>query len=76
MAPCPLNLTPFLDPLPLPGVAQVNINGQKRFAVRVHARPDELAARGLTLDDLASAIRSAKTIFWNGPMPSGCGHRI
>ncbi len=43
----------------LTGVAQVNINGQKRFAVRVRARPDALAARGLTLDDIASAIRSA-----------------
>ncbi|PWB61383.1 MAG: acriflavine resistance protein B [Betaproteobacteria bacterium] len=43
----------------LPGVAQVNINGQKRFAVRVRARPDALAARGLTLDDIAAAIRSA-----------------
>ena len=43
----------------LPGVAQVNINGQKRFAVRVRARPDALAARGLTLDDIAAALRSA-----------------
>jgi len=43
----------------LPGVAQVNINGQKRFAVRVRARPDALAARGLTLDDVAAAIRAA-----------------
>ncbi len=43
----------------LPGVAQVNINGQKRFAVRVRARPDALAARGLTLDDVAAAVRSA-----------------
>ncbi len=43
----------------LPGVAQVNINGQKRFAVRVRARPDALAARGLTLDDIAASLRSA-----------------
>jgi HAE1 family hydrophobic/amphiphilic exporter-1 len=43
----------------LPGVAQVNINGQKRFAVRVRARPDALAARGLTLDDIATALRAA-----------------
>ena len=43
----------------LPGVAQVNINGQKRFAVRVRARPDALATRGLTLEDLATALRTA-----------------
>ncbi len=43
----------------LPGVAQVNINGQKRFAVRVRARPDALAARGLTLDDIAASLRAA-----------------
>ncbi len=43
----------------LPGVAQVNINGQKRFAVRVRARPDALAARGLTLEDVATALRAA-----------------
>ncbi|MBL0141622.1 MAG: efflux RND transporter permease subunit [Betaproteobacteria bacterium] len=43
----------------LPGVAQVNINGQKRFAVRVRARPDALASRGLTLDDIATALRTA-----------------
>ncbi len=43
----------------LPGVAQIQVNGQKRFAVRVRARPDALAARNLTLDDVASGIRAA-----------------
>ena len=43
----------------LAGVAQVNINGQKRFAVRVKARPDALAIRGLTLEDIATALRTA-----------------
>jgi HAE1 family hydrophobic/amphiphilic exporter-1 len=41
------------------GVAEVNVNGRQRFAVRVHARPDALAARNLTMDDLANAIRTA-----------------
>jgi len=41
------------------GVAQVNINGQKRFAVRVRVRPDALASRGLTIDEVAAAIRAA-----------------
>ncbi|MFJ4290218.1 efflux RND transporter permease subunit [Cupriavidus sp. NPDC089707] len=43
----------------LPGVAQVQVYGQKRFAVRVRAHPDALAARGLTLDELASALNRA-----------------
>jgi HAE1 family hydrophobic/amphiphilic exporter-1 len=43
----------------LPGVAQINVNGQKRFAVRVRVRPDALAARNLTMDDVASALKAA-----------------
>ena len=43
----------------LPGVAQVNIYGRKKYAVRVHVRPGELAARNLTVDDIASALRGA-----------------
>ena len=41
------------------GVAQVTVNGQKRFAVRIRARPDALNARNITFDELASAIRAA-----------------
>ena len=43
----------------LPGVAEVRINGQKRFAVRVNVRTEALAARGLTMDDIAQALRAA-----------------
>ena len=43
----------------LPGVAQVQINGQKKYAVRVLANPEALAMRDLTLDDIASALRTA-----------------
>ncbi|NVD99661.1 efflux RND transporter permease subunit [Massilia sp. BJB1822] len=43
----------------LPGVAQVSVNGQKRFAVRVRAKADLLNARNLTLDELATAVRAA-----------------
>ncbi len=41
------------------GVAQVAIYGQKRFAVRIKADADLLNARGITLDELANAVRSA-----------------
>ncbi|MDB5882271.1 MAG: acriflavin resistance protein [Ramlibacter sp.] len=43
------------------GVAQVNVNGQKRFAVRVRANSDLLNARNITLEDLAAAIKSANS---------------
>ncbi|NWG31040.1 MAG: efflux RND transporter permease subunit [Rhodocyclaceae bacterium] len=43
----------------LPGVAQVNINGQKKYAVRIQVDSAALAARNLTLEDIASALRSA-----------------
>jgi len=41
------------------GVAQVGIYGQKRFAVRVRVRPDQLSERNLTLDELRAAISAA-----------------
>ena len=41
------------------GVAQVSVFGQKRFAVRIQVRPDALAERNMTLDELRQAIGSA-----------------
>jgi HAE1 family hydrophobic/amphiphilic exporter-1 len=41
------------------GVAQVNINGQKKYAVRIRVSPEALAVRNLTIDDIATALRSA-----------------
>ena len=49
------------------GVAQVQIFGQKRYAVRIKPDPQRLAARNLTLDELASAVRAANV---NTPMGS------
>ena len=43
----------------LPGVAQVTVNGQKRFAVRIRAKSDLLNARDLTLADVQTAVRNA-----------------
>ena len=43
----------------LEGVAQVNIFGQKRFAVRVRVLPEALAARNISLDELSNALRAA-----------------
>ena len=41
------------------GVAQVNIFGSKRYAVRVRVQPDALAARNIGLDELSAALRAA-----------------
>jgi len=43
----------------LDGVAQVNIFGQKRFAVRVRVLPEALATRNISLDELTTALRGA-----------------
>jgi HAE1 family hydrophobic/amphiphilic exporter-1 len=41
------------------GVAQVNIYGSKRFAVRVRVLPEAIAARNIGLDELSAALRAA-----------------
>ena len=43
----------------LPGVAQIGIYGQKKYAVRIQVNPNELAARNLSVDDIASALNNA-----------------
>ncbi|HUK58328.1 MAG TPA: efflux RND transporter permease subunit [Stellaceae bacterium] len=43
------------------GVAQVLIFGQQHFAVRVQANPEALGAKGLTLDDVSSAVVAANS---------------
>ena len=41
------------------GVAQVNIYGAKRFAVRVRVQPDAMAAANIGLDEVSAALRAA-----------------
>ncbi|OHC72769.1 MAG: acriflavine resistance protein B [Rhodoferax sp. RIFCSPLOWO2_12_FULL_60_11] len=41
------------------GVAQVNVYGSKRYAVRVSVRPEALALRNIGLDELSTALRAA-----------------
>jgi HAE1 family hydrophobic/amphiphilic exporter-1 len=48
------------------GVAQVNIYGQQKKAVRVQVDPDLLAARGIGIDEVAGALRDA-----NVSLPTG-----
>lgn len=41
----------------LAGVAQVQVFGAQKYAVRIQANPDQLASRGLGIDELQLAIR-------------------
>lgn len=43
------------------GVAQVIVYGQKRYAIRVNVNPAVLAAKNLTLDDVAKAVNAANS---------------
>jgi hydrophobe/amphiphile efflux-1 (HAE1) family protein len=45
----------------IPGVAQVQIGGQQRPAIRVQVDPAKLTARGLTLEDVRGALATATT---------------
>ncbi|HEX3973511.1 MAG TPA: multidrug efflux RND transporter permease subunit [Stellaceae bacterium] len=40
----------------VPGVSQVNIGGEQKYAVRVQVNPEALAARGISLEDVRTAI--------------------
>jgi len=61
----PYELNEFAENLIAPslstidGVAQVSIFGQKRYAVRIRVRPEALAERNLTMDDLRGVIAAA-----------------
>ena len=48
------------------GVAQVQINGSQKYAVRVKADPQALASRGIGIDEVAEALRTA-----NSNLPTG-----
>ncbi|SFP83802.1 hydrophobic/amphiphilic exporter-1, HAE1 family [Nitrosomonas cryotolerans] len=56
----------------LPGLAQVQINGQKRYAVRIRVNAAALAARNLTMDDLAAVL---STVNANSPIGTLDGPR-
>ncbi|WP_077037958.1 efflux RND transporter permease subunit, partial [Pelomonas sp. KK5] len=43
------------------GVAQVQVTGQKRYAVRIQTDPDRLAALDLTLGEIAAALKNANS---------------
>ena len=48
------------------GVAQVNVYGSQKYAVRVHVDPEILAARGIGLNEVSDAVQGA-----NVNLPTG-----
>ena len=50
----------------VPGVAQVTVNGQAKYAVRVQLNPEALASRQIGIDEVEQAIQNA-----NVNMPMG-----
>src|SRR5690606_6910990 len=53
----------------LNGVAQVQVFGAQKYAVRIYLNPEALSKRGLGLDKVVSAIQNA-----NSNLPSGVLH--
>jgi HAE1 family hydrophobic/amphiphilic exporter-1 len=53
------------------GVAQVDIYGEQKFAVRVKVDPRELATRGIGIDEIESAVRGANTNQSTGTLDAG-----
>jgi len=56
----------------LPGVAQVQINGRKKYAVRIRVNPEALTARNLTIDDIGNSLNKANA---NSPIGTLDGPR-
>jgi len=55
----------------VPGVAQVQIYGEQRYSMRIWLDPAALAARGLTVNDVESALTSQNVELPAGTLESG-----
>ena len=50
----------------VPGVGDVSVFGGKDYSMRIWLNPDQLAAKGLTISDVANAIREQNSLFAAG----------
>ncbi len=57
------------------GVAQVDMYGSQKFAVRVQVDPRELAARGIGLDEVENAVRGGNSNEATGELDTGSKSR-
>ncbi|MFI3272057.1 MAG: efflux RND transporter permease subunit [Pseudomonadota bacterium] len=53
------------------GVAQVNVYGAKKYAVRVQVDPRKLSARGIGIDEVADAVEAANSFLPTGTVQDG-----
>lgn len=73
----PLALTDFaernlVDPLGVvAGVAQVQIGGEKRYAMRIWLKPAEMAARDITVADITAALEAENVELPAGELETG-----
>jgi hydrophobic/amphiphilic exporter-1 (mainly G- bacteria), HAE1 family len=56
----------------LPGVAQVQIYGERKYAVRIKVDPDRLAQQNLSFDEVSAAVTAAAS---NAPVGIISGHK-
>jgi HAE1 family hydrophobic/amphiphilic exporter-1 len=56
----------------LPGVAQVNVFGAQKYAVRIYVNPDAVSARGMTLNEVRNSVSAANS---NSPVGALAGER-
>ena len=57
------------------GVAQIDVYGSQKFAVRVKVDPRELATRGIGIDEVESAIKEANSNAATGQLDTGTKSR-
>src|SRR6516162_11184157 len=50
----------------IPGVAQVQVNGAQKYAIRVHLDPTKLAAKQIGMNEIETALTN-----WNVNLPTG-----
>ncbi|MCX7164568.1 MAG: efflux RND transporter permease subunit [Betaproteobacteria bacterium] len=56
----------------LPGIAQVNVFGSQKYAVRIQTDPAQLSSRGIGIDELLAAVKNANV---NQPLGTVDGTR-
>lgn len=54
----------------VPGVAQVNVYGAQKYAVRIQVDPRQLAARGIGIDEVVNAVRNGNVNLPTGVLNS------
>src|ERR1700733_9244411 len=65
----------------LPGIADVNVQGARQYAMRVWLDPDKIAARNLNASEVIAALRAQNIqvsagLLGQPPVPFGAGYQV